>query len=74
MNLAAVYADSNQPDSMRLALAISDPLMRGDAAAKFFGHWRKVNDAAAQQWLQSNWAQLPADIQPRLGREQKRNL
>ncbi len=72
--LAAVYSDSDRAESMAQAIAISDATTRGDAASKFFRHWRKADDAAAQKWIQSEWPRLPPDVQTRLTAEQKRKL
>ena len=72
VSLAAVYSDSDRAESMRQSIAITDPAVRGDAASKFFRHWRKTDEAAAQQWLQAEWPRLSPDVQARLAQEQKR--
>jgi hypothetical protein len=69
-SLAAVYSDSDRAESMRQASAITDATVRGDAVSKFFQHWRKTDDAAAQQWLQAEWPRLSPDVQARLAKEQ----
>jgi hypothetical protein len=59
---------------MQMALGMTEPSQRGDATAKFFHHWRKSDDPAAQQWLQSNWTSLTPDLQARISKEQARRL
>jgi hypothetical protein len=74
VSLGAVYSDDNPQTSVQTALAISNPTMRGDAVAKFFRHWRKADDASAQQWLADQWQTLTPELQRRLANEQTRRL
>lgn len=71
-SLGEVFADGDPAAAMQLALGISQPAQRSDSLAKFFRHWRKTDDAAAQQWLQANWNALAPDLQARIAKEQAR--
>ncbi len=74
VSLGEVYADSDPAAAMQMALGITEHDQRGDSVAKFFHHWRKTDDAAAQQWLQTNWGSLAPDLQARISKEQARRL
>lgn len=69
-SLGDVLSETNQPDAMTLALGMSSEIARNEALARYFREWRKTNDAAAQDWLQTNWSSLPATAQTQLGAEQ----
>jgi hypothetical protein len=70
-SLAEVTIPENPAAALDLALGMS-PNTRADAAGRFFRVWRRTDDAAAQEWLQQNWATLPAATRARLEREQQR--
>ncbi len=72
--LAAVQSDQNHSDALQTALGINDPSLRSDEVAKYFRHWRKLDDAAAQQWLRGEWNSFAPDIQARLTKEQQRRI
>ena len=44
------------------------PVLRDDAAARYFRQWRKFDDASAQEWLTQNWSTLAPSTQQRLTR------
>ncbi len=71
-SLGEVLTQTDPAGAIQTALGITSGPERRDAAAKFFRHWRKTDDAAAQRWLQSGWAGLPPDVQQRLAKEQTR--
>lgn len=74
VSLGEVYADSDPSAALQIALGIAEPAQRSDSVAKFFHHWRKADDAAAQQWLQLNWGSLAPNLQARIAKEQARRL
>jgi len=65
-SLGDVLTATNQPDAMSLALGMSSEIARNEALARYFREWRKTDDAAAQNWLQTNWSSLPATAQTQL--------
>jgi hypothetical protein len=65
-SLGDVLTQTNQPDAMTLALGMSSEVARNESLARYFREWRKRDDAAAQEWLQSNWSTLPASAQTQL--------
>ncbi len=65
-SLGDVLAQTNQPDAMALALGMSSEIARNDTLSRYFNDWRKTDDVAAQDWLQSNWASLPVTAQKQL--------
>ena len=69
-SLGDVLAQTSQPDAMTLALGMSSEVTRNETLTRYFRDWRKTDDAAAQDWLQSNWATLPATAQKQLAAEQ----
>lgn len=72
LSLADVYSDTDVAASMQLSLGLSSPIGREDALAHYFRHWRKVDDASAQDWLIQNWTTLAPSAQKRLIQEQNR--
>jgi hypothetical protein len=72
VSLGEVLTQTDPAGAIQAALGITNAAERQDAAAKFFRHWRKADDAAAQRWLQTGWASLPPDVQKRLTKEQAR--
>jgi len=72
VSLGEVLADRDPAAALETARAIANPVQRSDSMAKFFHHWRTLDDAAAQTWLQSAWPTLSPDLQQRLDREQRR--
>lgn len=74
VSLGEVLADTDAAAAVQMALGIAEPDQRSDSLAKFFRHWRKTDDDAAQQWLQANWSTLAPDLQARLGKEQARQV
>jgi hypothetical protein len=72
ISLAEVLTDSNVAQSIQLALGLSNPSNRDDALARYFRHWRKVDDQSAQEWLQRIWSSLSPTTQKRLSAEQNR--
>lgn len=74
VSLGEVLADSDAGAAMQMALGINEPAQRSDSMSKFFRHWRKTDDTAAQQWLQANWNSLAPDLQARLAKEQARPI
>lgn len=72
ISLAEVMADSNVAQSIQLALGLSNPGSRDDALARYFRHWRKLDDQSAQEWLQRIWNSLSPSTQKRLSAEQSR--
>ena len=71
-SLGDVLAQTSQPDAMALALGMSSEVARDDTLVRYFRDWRKSDDVAAQDWLQSNWSTLPATAQAQLAAEQKK--
>lgn len=69
-SLGDVLAQNSQPDAMALALGMSSEITRNEMLSRYFQDWRKTDDVAAQDWLQSNWSSLPATAQARLAAEQ----
>lgn len=72
--LADVLATTDINSSLSLALGITAAPSRDAAAARYFRHWRKTDDASAQEWLLANWSALDPATQQRLTREQQRNV
>ena len=70
-SLGEVRAASDPAAAMDLTLGMT-PAAQADAAGRWFRGWRRVDDAAAQDWLETNWASLPDVTKARLGREQAR--
>ena len=74
MALAEVLADSDIGSSMDLVFQLSSATNRDNAAARYFRHWRRTDDAAAQDWLKQNWSSLEPSTRQRLTVEQQRHL
>lgn len=74
MALAEVLADSDIGSSMDLVFQLSSATNRDNAAARYFRHWRRTDDAAAQDWLKQNWSNLESSTRQRLTVEQQRHL
>ncbi len=74
MALAEVLADSDIGSSMDLVFQLSSSTNRDNAAARYFRHWRRTDDAAAQDWLKQNWSSLEPSTRQRLTVEQQRHL
>lgn len=74
MALAEVLADSDIGSSMDLVFQLSSATNRDNAAARYFRHWRRTDDAAAQDWLKQNWSNLEPSTRQRLTVEQQRHL
>jgi len=74
MALAEVLADSDIGSSMDLAFQLSSATNRDNAAARYYRHWRKTDDASAQAWLQQNWGNLEPSTRRRLTVEQQRHV
>ena len=72
--LADVLATTDINSSLSLALGITAGPSRDAAAARYFRHWRKTDDASAQEWLLAKWSTLDPATQQRLTREQQRNV
>jgi hypothetical protein len=73
-SLGEVQIDRDPAAALQSALSMQDPVVRSDALSRFFRRWRRSDDPGAQQWLQTNWTQLPADLQGRLAQEQQRRI
>ena len=59
-SLGDVLAQTNQPDAMAVALDMTSEVARNETLSRYFSEWRKTDDEAAQDWLQTNWSSLPA--------------
>jgi len=70
-SLADVVSQDDILSAIDLSMGISDETTRIDAVARYFRHWRKVDDASAQEWLNEVWSEAPLGLQDRLEREQK---
>lgn len=68
-SLADVVSQDNILSAIDLSMGISDPVNRADAVARYYRHWRKVDDASAQEWIGEVWNEIPAGLQSRLDRE-----
>ncbi len=74
LSLADMYSDTDVAASLNLSLGLSSPVGREDAIAHYYRHWRKVDDASAQDWLSQTWNTLAPSVQNRLGQEQNRTI
>jgi hypothetical protein len=70
-SLADVVSQDDLLLAIDLSMGISDETARVDAVARYFRHWRKLDDASAQEWLNEVWSEAPAELQERLDQEQK---
>ncbi len=70
-SLADVVSQDNILSAIDLSMGISDSTARNDAVARYYRHWRKVDDASAQEWIGEVWSEVPADLKLRLDREQR---
>jgi hypothetical protein len=71
-SLGDVLTETNQPAALTLALGMNSEIIRNEALARYFREWRKRDDAAAQDWLQTNWSTLPATAQTQLATVQNK--
>jgi hypothetical protein len=69
-SLGDVLSATTMPSAMDLALGMSAPDERDQAAARFYREWRKTDHASAKEWLQGNLTSLPPSTQERLNMEQ----
>lgn len=74
ISLADVLAASDLGSSMNLAFQLSSDTARDNAAARYFRHWRRTDDASAQEWLTQNWSSLATTTRQRLAAEQQRAI
>jgi hypothetical protein len=65
-SLGDVVTETNPPDALSLALGMNSEIARNETLARYFREWRKRDDAAAQDWLQTHWSILPATAQTQL--------
>ena len=73
-SLADVLSQEAIPDALDLALGMNSAGARDAALARYFREWRKRDDASAQDWLDANWAGLPATAQGALAKVQARQV
>jgi len=71
-SLAEVWTDTDPAAAMDLAAGLSSPDRQADAMGRFYRKWRTSDAASANDWLQSQWSNLPAGAQKRLASEQAR--
>ncbi|MCP5547840.1 MAG: hypothetical protein H7A50_10755 [Akkermansiaceae bacterium] len=69
-SLGDVLSQEAIPDALDLALGMKSAVARDAALARYFREWRKRDDASAQDWLDANWAGLPATTQGALAKVQ----
>jgi hypothetical protein len=74
LSLADVLAASDIGSSLDLTFQLSSETGRDNAAARYFRHWRRTDDASAQEWLKQNWSTLPQSTRQRLTLEQNRTI
>lgn len=74
LSLADVISDQDMAGAMDLAFGISTLAGRDDAISRYYHHWRKVDEASAQDWLAQTLPSLPASTQTRLRQEQDRPI
>ncbi len=70
-SLADVVSQDDILSAIDLSMGISDTTARNDAVARYYRHWRKIDDASAQEWINEVWREAPSDLKDRLAREQK---
>ncbi len=71
-SLADVYNDTNPTQAINLVLGLKDANTQADVIGRYFRKWRSTDNAAAQDWLQTEWPTLPTGVQRKLAEEQKR--
>lgn len=74
LSLADVISDHDMAGAMDLAFGISTLAGRDDAISRYYHHWRKVDEASAQDWLAQTLPSLPVSTQTRLRQEQDRPI
>lgn len=74
LSLGDVLADQDMSAAMALAAGLSSTALRDDALSRYFLHWRKLDDASAQDWLAQTLPTLAVSTQNRLRREQNRPI
>ncbi len=70
-SLADVVSQDDILTAIDLSMGISNSTTRNDAVARYYRHWRKLDDASAQEWIGVVWGEIPADMKDRLDREQR---
>ena len=64
-SLADVYNDTNPTQAINLVLGLKDANTQADVIGRYFRKWRSTDNAAAQDWLQTEWPASTARTQER---------